>query len=339
MNKVTRWLNALLTAASICLMPLSAELPPAQPYDEGVFGVSFGGEFLWWTACTPDFDYGIESAVNLPVALQDSSGKVFFAENEWDSGFRLFATYYWGCDGWDATAVYTQWTNQNKDETTREDDTIRIVHYHPYNNLYSAETVEWKKNLEYRTLDLLLARPYYVSRTLITRPFFGFRTMWLTEDLDLVYSGDDFAETNAIVKWDSSLNVYGMHLGMDWVISLPCGFSLSATYGGTLAVGESRMKHYQFGENDPLEENVVSVHTKESQCVMVPALNLGANLSYENCMSCGVLYASLGYEFINWLNMPQPRRFCDEQNDAVNTPSVRGNIGLHGLTLKGQFLF
>ena len=67
----------------------------------------------------------------------------------------------------------------------------------------------------------------------------------------------------------------------------------------------------------------------------MPGGHLMTGLSYEREFCGKVLRARVGYEFVQWWNVPRIRRFWseDEADIAVSTASLGSSLGLHGLFL------
>lgn len=309
-------------------------LPPSQPYDDEC-GFFVGGDILYWRACEDDLDYVQEGAVELSTRV--ISGKRRFVEYCYDPGFRLLFGFRKGCDGWDARAIFTYFQTDGSNTVSDDSGNLDPILVHEFNPFAKIQKASAKRDLTYKTFDLLFTRPYCVSETLIARPFFGFRTLWLDRDYEVIYFDHADIKNHKTVSWDSDFCGYGINTGLEWNVGLGnyCGsWSLNVDVAGSLMVGEAKQKQTQ------VDDCIFEVTVNESQCLGVPGYHVGTNLMYENCFDCVYLFMSIGYEANVWQNLPQVRRFFhDGVRLAASGNATSGEVLLHGMTLRGELHF
>jgi hypothetical protein len=74
-------------------------------------------------------------------------------------------------------------------------------------------------------------------------------------------------------------------------------------------------------------------YNDDDKCLIVPGYHVQVGFLYESCY-CGVDFGvRLGYEFVNWYNVPNHRVFPGESDldSAISTSSSIRSFGMHGL--------
>ena len=307
----------------------------AQPLDCRC-GFFAGADYLYWNACRSDLDYATDAATGGDVL----EGKVHVADHDWDSGLRLFGGYRFGCDGWDARAIYTYWKNSANDSAKASNDHLKPNLLAPDWGIENAGEAVSKIDLEYHAIDALLSRPFCISQTLNTRPFFGFRYVELDQDIKAIYKDGTQFTNHHVVAWKSEYCGAGLHSGMDWSFKVCDGLALNSTFAGSIVVGDSDTHQKQVrldGSGPDITDTRVDV--KATQCIALPGYNLGVNMSWENCCDCFYYIVSVGYEMNQWFHVPQLPRYTNNALEATTTSSASGSLVLHGLTVRSEFHF
>lgn len=323
-----------------------ASLKPAQPFDCGFY---FGGEWLYWTVDVSDLDYAFDNSNGFDVGRDDGAAKLRFLDYNWYSGFRAYLGYRWGCDGWDIRVIYTRWCKDNEKDsvklgtTSSSSDHIKPTLWSPAFGNDRANKAKIEGNIRYQVADALLSRPYCVSRTLITRPFFGFRGIRLDQEIDVTYSGGrDFVNADGTVEWESEYMGYGLHAGMEWNLNFCKWFGFYASAAGSIVTGETDDYVVQEGPEGTSGSSITkaNINIEEEQWVSLNGYQLSAGFSFEYCF-CNCVYSilNLGYEFTHWNNVPQVRRFVDGIQEGVNVPAARGCLAFHGPVVRLELHF
>jgi len=338
-------------------------LGPAQPCCEdcGFFG---GADFLYWTVYQANLDYAVDGRDGAlsPSVFEDGGlgpGKMHFMDYDWDSGFRIIAGWRFGCDGWDARAIYTYIHSKASGSATANDITgsgvqlleATLLSADVASNAQNAEEASARNCLEYDVLDVLLSRPFCISETLIARPYLGVRAVWMHQSLRAKYQGGEIQSPTSSpvfisddpreVKFNSDWEGAGLRAGVETSIRL-CGcFSLYGDISGSILAGRncSHNKQTGFESGGGASDKQIILDIKEKECTALPGYQIGAGINWETewCDTCIVL--NLGYEMTQWLHTPQIRRYNGETQHVGSTSANSGNILLHGLTLNANVYF
>lgn len=356
--------------AQCCRWDCCAQCPQLQPIqpccdDCGFF---FGADFLFWTTYETNLDYAVDGAPDLESPEEIISigglgpGKMHFMDYDWDTGYRIVLGYRFGCDGWDGRAVYTYFHNKahgrakGKDLSGQQRSDLQLLEATLLNAqakvTVDAEEAHADKSLDYDLLDVLFSRPFCLGKTVISRPFFGVRALWLNQTLRAKYEGGGISSEASSqlssdinprkVKWGSDWAGAGLHAGMETNVHLGNCFSLYGTFGGTILAGRnnSRNKQTGFQESDSSDENLrLVLDIKEKEWTAMPGFNLATGLTWETqwCDYCFLFNA--GYEFFQWIHTPQIRRYSAEKESVSSTGANSGSLLIHGATLNASVYF
>ncbi len=337
-------------------------LGPAQPCCEdcGFFG---GADFLYWTVYQANLDYAVDGRDDeqgSPSVISDRGfgpGKMHFMDYDWETGYRIIAGYRLGCDGWDARAIYTYF-HSRAHGSTRANDTsgsrqlLEATLLQAGVNLeaVNAEKASASNSLDYDVLDVHISRPFCISETLIARPYFGIRALWMNQTLRAKYIGGELSgespgligeDVPRKVKFNSVWEGVGLHAVMESNVHL-CGcFSLYGNVSGSILAGRnsSRNKQTGFDSEDEESDKKILLDIKEREYTALPGYHIGGGLNWETewCDSCFVI--NVGYEMTQWLHTPQIRRYNAEEGSVGSTSANSGNILLHGLTASVDLYF
>ena len=339
---------------------LGSQLCPAQPCcDECGFFV--GGDFLYWKVNQANLDYAVdgrdaELSPSVIVSGGLGPGKMHFMDYDWETGYRIIAGYRLGCDGWDARAIYTYF-HSHAHGSTRANDTsggsrqlleATLLQADIELEAVNAEKASASNSLDYDVLDVHISRPFCISETLIARPYFGIRALWMNQTLRAKYIGGESSgdsprliseDVPRKVKFNSDWEGVGLHAGMESNVHL-CGcFSLYGNVSGSILAGRNSSRNKQTGfESGDESGKKILLDIKEREYTALSGYHIGGGLNWETewCDSCFVI--NVGYEMTQWLHTPQIRRYNGE-GSVGSTSANSGNILLHGLTVNVDLYF
>jgi hypothetical protein len=184
----------------------------------------------------------------------------------------------------------------------------------------------------YNVIDARLTKPYHVSRYMIMNPHFGVRAGWIDQHFSVDYSGAG-APNRFIHHGQNEFWGIGTRAGVDtdWVLGKGwCLFgnvSFSMLYGKfeidqslTLPSADGFDLKYDYYQNSPNMEIALG-------------LAWGRHFS-KNRYHVGL---KAGYEFIEWFDQLNMRRFFSAANGLyANDVVSRGNLTMNGFSLKLQ---
>lgn len=214
----------------------------------------------------------------------------------------------------------------------------------------NAEKASASNSLDYDVLDVHISRPFCISETLIARPYFGIRALWMNQTLRAKYiGGESNGESPGLigedvprkVKFNSDWEGAGLHAGMESNVHLCSYFSLYGNVSGSILAGRnsSHNKQTGFDSGDEESNKKILLDIKEREYTALPGYHIGGGLNWETewCDRCFVI--NVGYEMTQWLHTPQIRRYNGEEGSVGSTSANSGNILLHGLTVNVDLYF
>lgn len=308
-----------------------------------------GAEGLYWTVCDNDLDFAVDFDHSKTKILD---GHTHFADYDWRWGARVWIGWNWCC-GWDSTICYT-WYRGKRDKTIdrRDQDTcLKASLLHPSTELSYAKKASSDLELKYQTLDLLFGRTVtYCENSLVLRPYFGARGLYLNQEQEVIYEGGDFDAsppgyigdqyaTPARVTWESKLKVGGLTAGVDMDYRWCSGFGIYGSLGASILAGHTDNDHLQVLLDST--DAIISKHIDldHDHCIAIPGIHLQGGVNYHwSCGECLLMKFHILYEFNQYCNTPHLRRYS-YGNEGVSSSGSAGNIALHGITVGGEIFF
>jgi hypothetical protein len=236
-------------------------------------------------------------------------------------------------------------------------------------------TADWHST--YYNIDALLSYKINMNPCLDITPYFGIDALYLKQQQEGTASIATYGYDScplARMCWD--VNYWGVGLKMGSSVEQRCCDCLSvfANANATLLAGKiSKAQNQQSfakllqnapiaracGDNcgndcgndcgsDCCYSDYNTLTFKDSGCgSFVPGYHLQAGFKYASNL-CGCNYAvRVGYEFLYWLNLPNPRRFATQLNEleenicsiGYSSGTNERTFGFHGLFLGAEFKF
>lgn len=303
-----------------------------------------GAEGLWWTACDNDLDFAVDFNDTETDIL--GIGSTHFADYDWKWGVRGWMGWNWCC-GWDSTLSYTWFKTEGTkivDTSENADLNLKASLLHPSTGLSDADTATASLELKYQAVDLLFGRTVtFCENSLVIHPFVGFHGIFLEQDQEYLYEGEDFVEeslsTPARVTWESKLKGAGLRGGVDMNFCWTSGFGIFGSASGSILASKTDVEHYQEILNAIGEVTETDIYLKEDQCIGVPGLHLQAGFNYKwSCGDCILVKFHVLYEFNSYFNTPHLRRYSFN-NEGVSSSGTTGNVTMNGITFGGEIFF
>lgn len=326
--------------------------PSARCYQDNGFAAS--ADFLYWKAGQPNLPYAF---VNTDPLHQDI-GFLKYIDFEWSPGVRVGLGWDTDYDGWSLNANWTWLRNKSQSSVgfvTVPDapsfpnfanlqgvhiPTIVIaidpvLHTNTIANVaLGSISASWK--MMYNMFDVVLSKPYSVSRKLDLTPSIGVQGGWITRRLGLIYDTQPFEN---VVTETSNQNKYwgvGPRFGLntDWKLG-DCGFELFGNLASALLFGAS------FDERlHNLEEEVSTNITIDSgRAQIAPTLQMIFGLGWNKCFtySCHDYYVNLDAAWeVNYYWNLQNFLMLQGNQALYNSPST---LDMNGLSLHASFGF
>ena len=206
----------------------------------------------------------------------------------------------------------------------------------------SAVASKW--NLHMDIADLMLSRPYYVSRHLTITPFGGLRAAWirqklkvaLTELTDIVIpltTPEPIHSINRSHSW-----AIGPRFGMEANVLLGEGFRIEGDLALSLLFTEyTKIFHREEAAGTALLPEITTA-SQHNKVALRPVLETGLGFGWSRYLFSKRYHIdfSADYDFMLWWNQNMLRKMM---NSFWNRTSTTGDLFLHGLTLTGTFSF
>ena len=279
-------------------------------------------------------DYAITFDANPNTG--SATGCYNYLQHGFDPGFRIRARKIDAWCGWDVSGSYTYYWSKANDQVTRPvGGQIFSTLNHGGINLDAGDDtlIRASHNIRYQTFDALFHYAFDCfgpCHSLI--PFWGIEGLKLEQDTFSHTDGDLGSNAATFdVNWDSELLGLGIKLGTDYEYRLLCGLSWFTRASFTVLAGqnESNNKQTLVVQTTPTTYELIF---KTCDDICVPGCHLAAGLSYEKDCGCVTMRARVGYEFLEWWNVPRIRRFFQSGEEiGISTASNGSNLGLHGL--------
>jgi len=309
------------------------------------------GEFLWMKPSEEGLEYAIDQNAPLATSRQFplTVGKVkgFSRESdEWDwrPGFRAGFGFYGMHDQWNFSLDWTYLRiKADSDSTNGGSGTLLglflspLLAFSPEADFVTPHaSARWSG--DYNTMDIMLGKPYHVSRYYVSNPMFGIRAGWIDQDYHVRYFIDN-VKRSVWLKNDY------------WGIGLRGYYEGQFILGGGWSIYGKAAFAFLFGKFDISQESDIVIgsgerpeefkyKTEDSFYSVQPNAELGMGFSFSKYFYNNQYQISLkvGYEFHQWWDQNQARKFFDNNPKANDTVS-RGDLSFNGFMFGLNFEF
>lgn len=289
------------------------------------------GEFLYWRAHQKDLDYAVDDLGANPV-----DGETHFLRSEYRPGFRVAVSATPPCADWQIRYEYTNLHTKEQGSVRAPDGgTLNLPLSHPA-GLADAELADGSNRLLYDVGDVLAYGQCCLGDSVTLRPFGGFRFLRMDQRLHVEYSGAAIADGPQDIKFNSDFKALGLRGGSEVEFTLCGGLKTYAGVGGSALVARNKSHQQEYHRGT----GAVVVDLRESERTTLFGWDVKVGILYEYllCNSFSV-ETGIGYEFHQWLDTPEMRRFTNTTNTVTSTSSNGGNIGFHGGVARLQIGF
>ncbi|MGE3533612.1 MAG: Lpg1974 family pore-forming outer membrane protein [Parachlamydiales bacterium] len=325
---------------------VSAQIPPYL----SIRGVIAEIDFLYWKANEDGLEYGTKMKADPIIGkASDTKTHLLDLDFEWDPGVRLSLGYLFNHD--DHISVSLSWTHirnlahgnskaKGIESQTGPVDTI----ISPWVNLLfelragaSKAHAHWHVN--YNTLDLHLARSFFLSKRVAIDPFFGFRGAWINQEYRVKYDsvfllgeGQPLFSRDVKFKAENEFAGFGLRGGTEMLLQLTHHWHLFSQLSANIVYGQFkvRMKNLNdqgLGEGDtpPMPLNFFASESFwRVRLNFEEAIGLGWETFYQKDKYHFSFRAA--YELSQWIN----------QNQLFYTDYFRGQDTISSTPIRSQ---
>ena len=297
------------------------------------------GEFLLMKPTEEGLEYAIDQDTTGTVVFPLTNGKIkgfSRGSDEWDwrYGFRVGFGAYVMHDAWNIQADWTYIKIKSDSEVSNDGTGILLPIYYPPSTPILMNNASSRWSGDYNTMDVMMGKPYHVSRYYISNPMFGIRAGWIDQDYHIRYFsagiGGPLIKRNTWLKNDYwGAGIRGLYEGQ---FLLGSGFSFYGKIAFALLFGKFDLS--QQSENLTVADignRALEYRTEDSFYSVQPNAELGMGFSWSRFFHKNQYQISLkvGYEFHHWWDQNQARKFFD--SDPTSTDNVsRGDLSFNG---------
>lgn len=357
-----KWVKATVVALALAVPSLSQaayynSCNPCNPCDPCPsfcdVDFTFGADFIYWKPCIDELEY-----TSINTSVEDGADQILISGDyvnvrpQWKPGFRLYLGVPGLCYDFDLVASYT-WlysgTNSSAvGDAVAGDPSVDAFRLHPMldafdETVYFAAAAGYK--LHYNEWDVLFTYRISCNPCHTFIPHFGIAGIIANSTFSGVYSPTiAFEDPDTFGAWTSTANYWGVGLrvGADYEYQFSRCLKAFARGQGTLLAGEAKNTDASFAPGDTAGDIIaISLTDDHKSCHMVPGYHLAIGVQYDDRMCDMDVFFRIGYEFLNWWNMPNQRTFVVGDADgaapgtgngvaSATSSSVR-NLGFQGL--------
>lgn len=310
----------------------------------------FHGEFLWMQPMEGGLEFAMaqDSSPNSLFPLTNGQIKGFSSDsNRWkfNPGFRIGFGFYFGEDTWNLLVDWTYIRMKTKASFEKSSGNLLPL-YFPANNTGIAQrhmqdvSAEWIG--DYDTVDVMLGKPYHVSRSYISNPTIGMRVAWIDQEYHIRYFMDflpflPLRERDVFFENDF------------WGIGLRAAYEGKfVIFSGWQIIGKVAFSML-FSKFDMEQRGRMGFFHPRTDSYLYDTGDKFYGLRTNAEMSLGCSYKRLfykkyfavfnvAYEFHHWWNQNQARRFLSSDPTANDTVS-RGDLSFNGFMFGIAFDF
>lgn len=339
---------ALLSVNFLIFIPNGVNAQHCDPYDnlycsnynDCCFDLNV--DYLCWKPCIDDLDF----AYSFQTSNGDTSVTYKTLCPDWEPGIRI----YLGkpslfCD-WN---FGISWTYIKSDESTKleapskGDVSSALLHLGLRSDLDDSSGGKFKSargnwELSYHEGNALISYDISCNHCHEFSPFLGVTGVYIDQKLTVNLTNpsgvnnDDSAE----IEWNSEYWGVGLRVGSHYQYRFNDSISFFVRANGTILAGEDCSKNKQevTDGHSTISETTGINFKHDTGCHCVPGYHLASGFICDTCICNYAFTFRLGYEFLEWHNIPNHRVFSGEDKGAEashsSSPSTR-TLGFHGL--------
>jgi hypothetical protein len=319
--------------------------PPGRPQVRNGADLFVTADLLWWVAHEDGIPLYIENEDQAFIPnLNNAEAKGL--DWDWDLGFRVGLGYNTPHDGWDLSLTWMRvYGKAHQHGHVDSDDAIWPSLTHPAGNLngaalgfgpFTKSHSHW--HLQLNQLDFDLGREFFVSKWLTLRPYFGLRSDWIHQKLEVHYnrfngnSGQDYEVELRNHFWG-----IGLATGLDTQWGLGGGWSIYGNAAFAILYGI-----HDLDRDDELSnlDEFKFVNMDDTYRVSRTVGDLQLGLRWDTMFDGDRFHFGIqaGWEHHVYFGQNQFARFVDDQAIG-NFLANQGDLSFQGWTLSARFDF
>ncbi len=254
------------------------------------------------------------------------------SDYDYNPGLRVGMGFLFGEDVWNCDIVWSflKITNSRSVLAPGTGVLIPLWLIPTVNQTNQTLHATWDTN--FNVLDFRMGKAFHISRSLIANPHFGGRIAFIDQHFSVHYGGYYGAKRGAISHNDNDFAGFGLRGGLDTEWNLVPDFALIGNIAGSLLWG-----HFETAQNlaqgiDQGYDLAQNINQNAPNLEMAIGVSWGRSFRRDQFR----LDARLAYEFQQWWDMNQLRRFWSGGPGFPNDQASRGDFTLNGLSFRFQ---
>lgn len=305
------------------------------------------GEGLAFQAKQDGMDFALYNGTSAAAGTPMTNGKLIgFSSNsnDWgfNPGFRFGVGFFLDHDAW---MIDFNWTWLNIAEYKSFNVSTGGARLHPLwllgsntgtNQIGPAASAAW--DASYDVLDVVLAKPFHVSRYLVMNPYLGIRGGWIQQTYRVDYNGTNATGAGAtrfVSRNENNFWGVGSRLGLgsEWLLGK--GWELFTNFSTSMLFGKFEIQQGGLAPANTSDGPDLDYDYYQNVPNMELAIGLGWSKNFsKQRYRVGIRAA---YEFIEWFDQFNLSRFYSGNPGYATDTVSRGNLTLNGFSLRVQF--
>ncbi len=301
--------------------------------------VYFNADFL---AMQPQED-GLEYAItdSTPGSAPINTGTVHgfsSGHNTWDwgFGFRAGVGAFTNHDAWNVEMDWL-WFKISEEVSTHVETGSGLIPLWKLTQsgvpAVSNETASSRWHISMNVFDILLGKPFHVSRYMVLNPHFGIRAAWIDQDYIVRYSGSFGGDGSTQLNAKNDFWGVGFRSGMrsEWLMG--ANLKLLANLSFSSLFGKFDINQHAPGTNGYDYPNEFYRNSMN--------MEMQAGLAWGTFFNDNRHYFSLQamYEFHHWFNQNWMRRTQGSSPTYLSDVVSRGDLTMNGVSVRIQLDF
>ncbi|MBX3719240.1 MAG: hypothetical protein KF898_06290 [Parachlamydiales bacterium] len=316
--------------------PRSQKQIKPLPYRPLIDKASFytQAEFLYWKVQEGELNYTVIGEPSQLPPGQGNSGAVGTYKNatfETHPGVRIGAGYRFKPEYWEVEGGYTYFFSQGSQSEKAPSNPNKLLNGTFHEETGSSIFIKATSHISftYQTADLLIARRFLLTPSLLTRFKMGFTGAWINQHWKFTYIGTGFSHFH--LNWHFHGGGFKFGADTEWLIWK--GIGLEFKVAGAVLYGEFKSHQKQISET-PSFPPAIPFDVKNHDNRLVTTFQVLAGPTWGKQFHHWGIKMFAGYELNNWYNLQEVyRSFFGEPTSGKDSRNVHANIGLQGLTV------
>lgn len=351
-----KWVKATVVALALAVPSLSQaayynSCDPCNPCDPCPsfcdMDFTFGADFIYWKPCVDELNYAYSVSPVTTGSTTVDTGTYHGVCPQWDPGFRVYLGVPGLCYDFDLTASYTWlYSGDNDSVLVAAPLFISPIRLNPLLGDFTDtwEAADARFSMHYNEWDVLFSYRIACNPCHTFIPHFGVAGIVVNSSFGGSYFHAAGFDDLDFAVWGSRSDYWGVGLrvGSDYEYRFSRCLKAFARAQASLLAGESKNTYATTA--DITEIGTISFITADdhSCCHMVPGYHIAVGVQYDDKMCDMDVFFRIGYEFLNYWNMPNARTYVGQEGLVSQGLATSGNIrnlGFQGLFVGGGVSF